>query len=144
VCHNLVVMRLRKTWIRIGNSMYLPRLQPLKIPSTYLYLHLNFYGTSEPNYLLEVRSYVLGLAVKRTLNHDPLRCYLLIHYDRNVSSQPTSCRMVSSGLLRRVALVRTDVSVLTRARRNLVFLRSVRRLLVAACVVPSSPIFLSP
>jgi hypothetical protein len=37
--------------------------------------------------------------------------------------------MVSSGMLRRVALVRTDV-----------FLRSVRRLLVAASVVPSSPI----
>jgi hypothetical protein len=41
--------------------------------------------------------------------------------------------MVSSGLLRRVALVRTD----------LVFLRSVRRLLVAACVVPSSPVFVT-
>jgi hypothetical protein len=40
--------------------------------------------------------------------------------------------MVSSGLLRRVALVRTDVRA---------FLRSVRRLLVAACVVPSLPIF---
>jgi hypothetical protein len=38
--------------------------------------------------------------------------------------------MVSSGMLRRVALVRTDVSVL----------RSLRRLLVAACVVPSSSI----
>jgi hypothetical protein len=36
--------------------------------------------------------------------------------------------MVSSGMLRRVALV---------------FLRSVRRLLVAACVVPSSPIFVT-
>jgi hypothetical protein len=35
--------------------------------------------------------------------------------------------MVSSGLLRRVALVRTDV----------------RRLLVAACVVPSAPIFVT-
>jgi hypothetical protein len=46
--------------------------------------------------------------------------------------------MVSSGLLRRVALVRTDVSEEPGA---LVFLRSVRRLLVAACVVPSSPIF---
>jgi hypothetical protein len=41
--------------------------------------------------------------------------------------------MVSSGLLRRVALVRTDVR----------FLRSVRRLLVAACVVPSSPILVT-
>jgi hypothetical protein len=38
---------------------------------------------------------------------------------------------VFSGMLRRAALVGTDV---------LVFLRSVRRLLVAACVVPSSPI----
>jgi hypothetical protein len=37
--------------------------------------------------------------------------------------------MVSSGLLRRVALVR--------------ILRSVRRLLVTACVVPSSPIFVT-
>jgi hypothetical protein len=44
--------------------------------------------------------------------------------------------MVSSGLLRRVALVRTDVS-------EEIFLRSVRRLLVAACVVPSSPIFVT-
>jgi hypothetical protein len=75
--------------------------------------------------------------------------------------------MVSSGLLRRVALVRTDVSEepdaslirvtkigelgTTQAatsnrrtlRRNTVFLRSVRRLLVAACVVPSSPIFVT-
>jgi hypothetical protein len=41
-------------------------------------------------------------------------------------------RMVSSGLLRRVALVRTNVSE--------EFPRSVRRLLVAACVVPISPI----
>jgi hypothetical protein len=57
--------------------------------------------------------------------------------------------MVSSGLLRRVALVRTDVSEepgasfirVTKAKKYLVFLRSVRRLLVAACVVPSSPIF---
>jgi predicted hotdog family 3-hydroxylacyl-ACP dehydratase len=38
--------------------------------------------------------------------------------------------MASSGMLRRVDLVRTD----------LVFLRSVRRLLVTASVVPSSPI----
>jgi hypothetical protein len=36
--------------------------------------------------------------------------------------------MVPSGLLRRLVLV---------------FLRSVRRLLVAACVVPSSPIFVT-
>jgi hypothetical protein len=44
--------------------------------------------------------------------------------------------MVSSGLLRRVALVRTD-------QVYLVFLRSICQLLVAACVVPSSPIFVT-
>jgi hypothetical protein len=69
--------------------------------------------------------------------------------------------MVSSGLLRRVALVKTDVSEesavsfirvtkidelgTTQAaisnRRTL--LRSGRRLLIAACVVPSSPIFVT-
>jgi hypothetical protein len=71
-------------------------------------------------------------------------------------------------MLRRVALVRTDVSeepnasfirvtricelgttlTVTSNRRTLrkntkVFLRSVRRLLVAACVVPSSPILVT-
>jgi hypothetical protein len=53
-------------------------------------------------------------------------------------------------MLRRVALVRTDVSEepgpsfirVTKIPR--VFLRSLRRLLVAACVVPSSPIFVTP
>jgi hypothetical protein len=40
---------------------------------------------------------------------------------------------VSSGILRRVALVRS----------HFVFLRSVRRLLVAASVVPSSPILVT-
>jgi hypothetical protein len=44
--------------------------------------------------------------------------------------------MVSSGLLRRVALVRTDVSEEPGAS-------DVRRLLVAACVVPSSRIFVT-
>jgi hypothetical protein len=44
--------------------------------------------------------------------------------------------MVSSGMLRRVALVRTDA-----AKK---FLRSVCRLLVAASVVPSSPILVTP
>jgi hypothetical protein len=68
--------------------------------------------------------------------------------------------MVSSGLLRRVALVRTDVSeepgasfirvtkivelgTTQAAKKYLVFLRSVRQLLVAACVVPSSQIFVT-
>jgi hypothetical protein len=62
---------------------------------------------------------------------------------------------VSYGMLRRVALVRTDVSeepsaFFIRVRRNtntwyqvLVFLRSVRQLLVAASVVPSSPILVT-
>jgi hypothetical protein len=48
--------------------------------------------------------------------------------------------MVSSGLLRRVALVRTDVS---EELSTLVFLRSVRWLLVTANVVPSSPILVT-
>jgi hypothetical protein len=62
--------------------------------------------------------------------------------------------MASSRMLRRVALVRTDVSeefnasFITVGRiselgttlAHLVFLRSVRRLLVTASVVPSSPI----
>jgi hypothetical protein len=60
-------------------------------------------------------------------------------------------------MLRRVALVRTDVSEepgtsfisvtrigeLGTTQHKLVFLRSVRRLLVAACVVPSLPIFVT-
>jgi hypothetical protein len=44
--------------------------------------------------------------------------------------------MASSGMLGRVDLVRTDVS----EELSLVFLRSVRRLLVTASVVPSSPL----
>jgi hypothetical protein len=72
-------------------------------------------------------------------------------------------RMPSSGTLRRVALVRTDVSeehsasfirmtrigelgttlAVTSNRCTLVFLRSVRRLLVTASVVPSSPILVT-
>jgi hypothetical protein len=50
--------------------------------------------------------------------------------------------MVSFGMLRRVALVRTDVSEEFHSSflSHLVLLRSVRRLLVIASVVPSSPI----
>jgi hypothetical protein len=50
--------------------------------------------------------------------------------------------MPSSGMLRRVALIRTDISEAISASfiRVLIFLRSVRRLLVTASVVPSSPI----
>jgi hypothetical protein len=61
--------------------------------------------------------------------------------------------MASSGMLRRVALVRTDVSEernasIIRVRRIcelgiLVFLRSVRRLLLTANVVPSSSILVT-
>jgi hypothetical protein len=69
--------------------------------------------------------------------------------------------MVSSGMLHHVALVRTDVSeepsasfirvtgigelgtTLAAKKYHLVFLRSVRRLLVAACVLPSSPILVT-
>jgi hypothetical protein len=67
--------------------------------------------------------------------------------------------MVSSGILRRVALVRTDVSEelnasfigmtrigelgTTLAVTHLVFLRSVRRLLVTASVVPSSSVLVT-
>jgi hypothetical protein len=54
--------------------------------------------------------------------------------------------MVSSGMLRRVALVITDVSEKISAsviRVTKVFLRSVRRLLVSASVVPSSPILVT-
>jgi hypothetical protein len=53
--------------------------------------------------------------------------------------------MVSSVMLRRVAHVITDVSEEPSASfiRVTRFLRSVRRLLVAASVVPSSPILVS-
>jgi hypothetical protein len=44
--------------------------------------------------------------------------------------------MASSGMLRRVVLVRTDVS----EELSTSFIRRVRRLLVTASVVPSSPI----
>jgi hypothetical protein len=57
--------------------------------------------------------------------------------------------MASSGMLQRVALVRTDVSEELSAsffrvtRSHFVFFRSVRRLLVTARVVPSSPILVT-
>jgi hypothetical protein len=71
--------------------------------------------------------------------------------------------MASSGMLRRVAVVRTDVSeelsaslirvtkigeigttlAVTSNRRTMVFLRSMRRLLVTVSVVPSSPILVT-
>jgi hypothetical protein len=58
-----------------------------------------------------------------------------------------SWRMVSSRMLCRVALVRTDVSEVLSAyfigvKRNIPYLRSVRRLLVTASV-PSSPILVT-
>jgi hypothetical protein len=53
--------------------------------------------------------------------------------------------MASSGMLRHVALVRTDVSeeLSTPFIRVLVFLRSVHRLLVTASAVPSSTILVT-
>jgi hypothetical protein len=51
--------------------------------------------------------------------------------------------MVSSEMLRRVVLVRTDVSEEPSASFIRVFLRSLRRLLVVASVVPSSPILVT-
>jgi hypothetical protein len=54
--------------------------------------------------------------------------------------------MASSEMLCGVALVRTDVTMELNAsfiNTHLVFLRSVRRLLVTASVVPSSPILVT-
>jgi hypothetical protein len=57
--------------------------------------------------------------------------------------------MACSGMLRRVALVRTDISeklsasFIRETRIGEIFLRSVRRLLVTASVVPSSPILVT-
>jgi hypothetical protein len=54
--------------------------------------------------------------------------------------------MVPSGMLRRVALVRTNVSEELSASfkwYQAVLLRSMRRLLVTASVVPSSPILVT-
>jgi hypothetical protein len=49
--------------------------------------------------------------------------------------------MASSGMLGRVALVRTNV--LEELSASFVFLRSVRQLLVTTNVVPSSPILVT-
>jgi hypothetical protein len=53
--------------------------------------------------------------------------------------------MASSRILRHVALIRTDVSEELRYKKykDFLFLRSVRRLLVTANVVPSSPILVT-
>jgi hypothetical protein len=51
--------------------------------------------------------------------------------------------MASSCMLRRVALVITDVSEELSFLSHLVFLSSVRRLLVTVSVVPSSPILVT-
>jgi hypothetical protein len=52
--------------------------------------------------------------------------------------------MASSGMLRRVALVRTDISEeISASIIRVVFVRSVRRLLVTVNVVPSSPILVT-
>jgi hypothetical protein len=51
--------------------------------------------------------------------------------------------MVCSGMLRRVALVTTDVSEELSASLIRVFLRNVRRLLVTPSFVPSSPILVT-
>jgi hypothetical protein len=53
--------------------------------------------------------------------------------------------MVSSGILRRVAVVRTDVSEDFSCEElpSLVFLRSLRRLLVTTSAIPSSPILVT-
>jgi hypothetical protein len=52
--------------------------------------------------------------------------------------------MASSGMLRPVALVRTDVlEEVSASFIRVIFLRSVLRLLVTASVVPSSPILVT-
>jgi hypothetical protein len=51
--------------------------------------------------------------------------------------------MASTGILRHVAFVKTDVSEELSASFMRVFLCSVRRLLVTASAVPSSPILVT-
>jgi hypothetical protein len=71
----------------------------------------------------------------------PNQIFIWTMHETNVSELNFMRRMVSSGLLRRLALIRTDVSEEPGASFiRVTFLRSVRRLLVSACVVPSSPI----
>jgi hypothetical protein len=63
--------------------------------------------------------------------------FLKLWHSVKTRTNSSISRMASSGMLRRVALVRTDVSSVAA---HLAFLRSVRRLLVTASVAPSSPI----
>jgi hypothetical protein len=98
-------------------------------------------------------------------NHAPF--HSVYYYLLLLSCLSLTRRMVSSGMLRRVALVRSDVreepsasfirvtrmgelettlaatSNRNTLRRNTIFLRSVFRLLVAATVVPSSTILVT-
>jgi hypothetical protein len=69
-------------------------------------------------------------------------------YENFSSEQNRIGRIASSGMLRRVALLRTDISEELRASfirvtSDLVFLRSVRRLPVTASVIPTSPILVT-
>jgi hypothetical protein len=70
---------------------------------------------------------------------------LQICYQEHLIPNKIFQRMVSSGMLRRVVLVRTDVSEEISASfiRVTRIKRSVRRLLVTASVVPSSPILVT-
>jgi hypothetical protein len=106
------------------------------------------------------------LVLQSSLCTASFRCvqkYLLTSEKNQWKNWSSHWRMVSSGMLRHVALVITDVSeelsasfirvarigelgttlAVTSNRRTLVFLRSVRRLLVTASVVPSSPILVT-